>query len=175
MSSSPQHSTDSSQLIGSEKSLASFVRGMAATVRKLNSSIDLLTQYLADGVINDNLRSVLESIDSQTSDLTLSDVSAPTSTPVSAKTSVAPAQESDANATNEGRWYAVAVGRNPGVFRGSQNVTPNVERIPGGFATKHETEAQAKADFDVRLAAGQVQKVELVITRTTLTPETYYG
>ncbi|PPQ88158.1 hypothetical protein CVT26_012707, partial [Gymnopilus dilepis] len=66
------------------------------------------------------------------------------------------------------RWYAVVVGRDPGVFNGSSSITSNVQRIPGAQVVKCISEAEARQIFETALDAGQVEKVELVLNRSTL-------
>ncbi|KAF9463295.1 hypothetical protein BDZ94DRAFT_617722 [Collybia nuda] len=64
--------------------------------------------------------------------------------------------------TNE-RWYTVTVGRNPGVFCSSAEVTDNVCGIPGGNPARYHTEAQARAAFDSALAARLVRQVTITM------------
>ena len=85
-----------------------------------------------------------------------------------------------------GGLIAVVVGRDPGVFNGSygqpiklvsshlciylnrSSITSNVQRIPGAQVVKCISEAEARQIFETALDAGQVEKVELVLNRSTL-------
>ncbi|KAF9455514.1 hypothetical protein BDZ94DRAFT_1278016 [Collybia nuda] len=62
------------------------------------------------------------------------------------------------------RWYTVTVGRNPGVFHSSAEVTDNVCGIPGGNPARYHTEAEARAAFDAALAARLVRQVTITTT-----------
>ncbi|KDR72066.1 hypothetical protein GALMADRAFT_213514 [Galerina marginata CBS 339.88] len=67
------------------------------------------------------------------------------------------------------KWYAVVVGRRPGVYRGSASITSNVQRISGSQVLRCGTEAEAEELFNAALDAGQVEKVTSVVTRTAMT------
>ncbi|KAF4621781.1 hypothetical protein D9613_012091 [Agrocybe pediades] len=70
--------------------------------------------------------------------------------------------------SNPEKWYCVTVGRVPGVFHGLSEVTPNINRIPGGQATKWKTRAEAEEAFFHALDRGMVEKVVVETRRTTL-------
>ncbi|KAF4609586.1 hypothetical protein D9613_012565 [Agrocybe pediades] len=55
-------------------------------------------------------------------------------------------------------WYAVTVGRNPGVFCGPESVQSNIYRIPGGYAKRCDTHEEAVAVFETALDAGLVER-----------------
>ncbi|KAF4609931.1 hypothetical protein D9613_010394 [Agrocybe pediades] len=73
-----------------------------------------------------------------------------------------------ADANGEKSWYSVTVGRNPGVFHGPSDITPNITRIPGGLTTKWETHAQAEEAFFDAMHRGLVEKVSITTVRTVL-------
>ncbi|KAF9543193.1 hypothetical protein CPC08DRAFT_770283 [Agrocybe pediades] len=66
------------------------------------------------------------------------------------------------------KWYCVTVGRNPGVFHGPADVTPNITRIPGGLATKWKTRGEAEEAFFLAMGQGLVEKVSVAVVRCTL-------
>ncbi|KAF8065140.1 hypothetical protein FPV67DRAFT_1671424 [Lyophyllum atratum] len=69
---------------------------------------------------------------------------------------------------NENRWYAVIVGRNPGVHRGSYHVGANTSGIPGGFAQRYASELTAQAAYNAALASGSVYRVTFDMHRERL-------
>lgn len=90
------------------------------------------------------------------------------------------------DSTSAEKWYAVIVGREPGVHCGasvyspiyfsylysfifSATVTSNVQRISGSQVVKCASQAQAQQLFDAALEAGQVEKVASIVTRTKMT------
>ncbi|KAF8868894.1 hypothetical protein BD779DRAFT_1480637 [Infundibulicybe gibba] len=69
----------------------------------------------------------------------------------------------------EERWYAVTVGRAPGVFRGSQDITPNVSGVPGMCVQKYPSQELAEKAYSDALDAGKVVRVEIrrcIVTRS---------
>ncbi|KAF8868417.1 hypothetical protein BD779DRAFT_1683957 [Infundibulicybe gibba] len=54
------------------------------------------------------------------------------------------------------RWYAVTVGRSPGVARGTHNLVPNTSGIPGATAQRFPSKKLARAAYHEALEAGQV-------------------
>ncbi|RDB21625.1 hypothetical protein Hypma_011226 [Hypsizygus marmoreus] len=68
------------------------------------------------------------------------------------------------------RWYAVTVGRVPGVYQGSDNVIANCSGISGNVAINYPTQEAAVAAYDAALQRGEVVQVTLIVTRTTLAP-----
>jgi len=91
------------------------------------------------------------------------------------------------------RYYAVIVGREPGVYRGayvtyfyahlnrtdgggsSHRVTSNVNGIPHASAARYKTLQLATKAFDEALDAGKVVKVVITIDRILLCREDVYG
>ncbi|PPQ83699.1 hypothetical protein CVT26_005986 [Gymnopilus dilepis] len=71
--------------------------------------------------------------------------------------------------TDDHRWYAVIVGREPGVFYSTGTViNANVHGIPNSRPVCFPSKEEAQAAFDKALDAHEVQRVELVLNRTTL-------
>ncbi|KAF8877783.1 hypothetical protein BD779DRAFT_1677130 [Infundibulicybe gibba] len=68
----------------------------------------------------------------------------------------------------EDRWYAVTVGRDPGVVHGVHNLIPNTTGIPGTAAQRYSSEETAATAYHEVLMAGLVVRVQLTITRCTL-------
>ncbi|KAF5372673.1 hypothetical protein D9615_009838 [Tricholomella constricta] len=66
------------------------------------------------------------------------------------------------------KWYAIIIGRNPGVFHGPDGVAANVSGIPGGNPARFDTEQQAREAYQAALEQGLVQRVAVVTTRTVL-------
>ncbi|KAG6914736.1 hypothetical protein DXG01_015686 [Tephrocybe rancida] len=71
----------------------------------------------------------------------------------------------------EQRWYAIIVGRNPGVYQGSHHVPPNTNNIPGYVVQRHNTEALAREAYDTALDRQEVIKVEFYTIRTIVARE----
>ncbi|KIJ90505.1 hypothetical protein K443DRAFT_126485 [Laccaria amethystina LaAM-08-1] len=68
----------------------------------------------------------------------------------------------------EARWYAVFVGRNPGVYNGAHHVTPNIAGISGGLANRYGSFQEATTAYQAALAAQSVVQVTMTLTRTIL-------
>ncbi|RDB18286.1 hypothetical protein Hypma_000437 [Hypsizygus marmoreus] len=68
------------------------------------------------------------------------------------------------------RWYAVTVGRVPGVYQGSDNIVANCSGISGNVAINYPTQEAAVAAYDAALERGEVVQVTLIVTRTALAP-----
>ncbi|KAF8871240.1 hypothetical protein BD779DRAFT_1555736, partial [Infundibulicybe gibba] len=65
----------------------------------------------------------------------------------------------------EDRWYAVIVGRQPGVFCGVHNAVPNVNGIPGACFRRYPTKKLAEEAYSDALDSGRVCQVEVIVTR----------
>ncbi|KAF8869514.1 hypothetical protein CPB84DRAFT_1755013 [Gymnopilus junonius] len=179
MNPSTQTSDGLSEGRPSDTSLGTFVKELAVTLREVNS---------LDGVLNENVHIGVETAD---------DRSLVLQPPVAAEADnyvVIPATEGNADTATAAvpsaasgsntviaapihapRWYAVVVGRNPGIFQGSTDIPSNIDRIPGGLALKFETEAEARAKFDDRLRAGLVKRVNLVISEAVVSFDEYHA
>ncbi|EDR12085.1 uncharacterized protein LACBIDRAFT_324504 [Laccaria bicolor S238N-H82] len=72
----------------------------------------------------------------------------------------------------EDRWYAVLVGRVPGVYRGSHHIGPNVNGISGFVVNRYKSEQEAQSAYDAGLDAGHVVEVIMVETRRVITRST---
>ena len=62
----------------------------------------------------------------------------------------------------------------PDIFY-SHNVTPNIERIPGGYAVKCDNEAHARSLFDVYLREDKVKRVEFLVTEHPISFEEWHA
>ncbi|TFK44060.1 hypothetical protein BDQ12DRAFT_717249 [Crucibulum laeve] len=71
-------------------------------------------------------------------------------------------------ASSDVRYYAVLVGRKPGVFTGSNGVAANVLGIAGNVVEKYKTEEEAEAHYLSALNKGQVIKVTVSEMRETV-------
>ncbi|KAJ2915826.1 hypothetical protein MD484_g4586, partial [Candolleomyces efflorescens] len=71
-------------------------------------------------------------------------------------------------ASGDQKWYAITVGREPGVYQGSHCVAPNISDIPGGLATRFYSEEAAQDAYNVALSSGKVVRVNVVVTREVL-------
>ncbi|KAF8867524.1 hypothetical protein BD779DRAFT_1483253, partial [Infundibulicybe gibba] len=69
------------------------------------------------------------------------------------------------NVPSEEHWYAVIVGRQPGVFRGVHNAVPNVNGVPGACLRRYSTKKLAEEAYSEALDLGQVCQVDIVVTR----------
>jgi len=67
----------------------------------------------------------------------------------------------------DNRWYAVLVGRNPGVFNGPAPIS-NVSGIPGNSFLRFGSKQLAQAAYDEALEHGEVVRVTHVVNRETL-------
>ncbi|KJA29519.1 hypothetical protein HYPSUDRAFT_50880 [Hypholoma sublateritium FD-334 SS-4] len=65
---------------------------------------------------------------------------------------------------DEDFWYAVLVGRNPGVFYKSHDISANMLRIPGASVVKCHTEEEAESEFQSAVNNGIAEKVNLTET-----------
>ncbi|KDR73874.1 hypothetical protein GALMADRAFT_141646 [Galerina marginata CBS 339.88] len=65
-------------------------------------------------------------------------------------------------------WYAVVVGRTPGVVEGSLTIEANVKQIPGAHVARFSTKEAAIDYFNGALNLGQVVRVTYIEDRQTL-------
>ncbi|KAF9470110.1 hypothetical protein BDN70DRAFT_940058, partial [Pholiota conissans] len=67
------------------------------------------------------------------------------------------------------RWYSITVGRTPGVFYGSFQVTANTIGIKGGVPpAKFYSESEAIAHFEDALSSGRVVRAVEEVTSVVL-------
>ncbi|KDR65662.1 hypothetical protein GALMADRAFT_148485 [Galerina marginata CBS 339.88] len=69
--------------------------------------------------------------------------------------------QEDSEPADEAKFYAVLVGRQPGVFHGSDTLKANTEGIPGAQICKFDTEQEAISTFRAALMARKVERVTL--------------
>ncbi|KAG6809813.1 hypothetical protein H0H92_014635 [Tricholoma furcatifolium] len=69
----------------------------------------------------------------------------------------------------EQRWYAVYVGRQPGVYQGFQHVSNNTQGIPGNAQQRCVSEASAWSAFTDALDANRVVRVTMHLQEERLT------
>ena len=90
----------------------------------------------------------------------------------------------DSSSLEEERWYAVIIGRNPGVYNGSwepphclrarihisvrHNIAANVSGVPGGFARRYATQDLAQGAYNEALDGGEVTRVTYIISKQVL-------
>ncbi|KAG2011575.1 hypothetical protein CC2G_011675 [Coprinopsis cinerea AmutBmut pab1-1] len=60
------------------------------------------------------------------------------------------------------RWYAVLVGRQPGVFCGSATIPQNVKGIPGSSVFKCTSEEEAQEVYNSALRSRTVERVTII-------------
>ncbi|KAF6756415.1 hypothetical protein DFP72DRAFT_894197 [Ephemerocybe angulata] len=97
------------------------------------------------------------------------------STPTVA-TPEAPAQELPAPAAAVpaiGKWYAVLIGREPGVYppTASRSIDINIKGIPGNNVIKFDTQAEAEEFYKKEMAKGQVMRVNFTCVHQVLRPD----
>ncbi|KAF9472581.1 hypothetical protein BDN70DRAFT_938081 [Pholiota conissans] len=159
---------------GLDSSLVPCAQELTSVVVTIQDVIDRL-QALAvrsdttDGIIEDMVTTVNNSPDVQPASIVvpvLMEVSTSSGTQLA---SVGAPTLDNAPIVPATKWYAVLVGRQPGVFCGPQSIPANTYRIPGANAPRFDTEAEAQHVFDTALDGGFVEKVDLVITREKMT------
>ncbi|TEB23692.1 hypothetical protein FA13DRAFT_1797877 [Coprinellus micaceus] len=65
----------------------------------------------------------------------------------------------------EFHWYAVIVGRQPGVIQGTYNLLENVDRVPGAHFERHRSQGKAKRAYEDAFDKGKVTRITLVRKR----------
>ncbi|PPQ76069.1 hypothetical protein CVT26_004588 [Gymnopilus dilepis] len=196
MSSPAPPTSDSSDLQGSDKSLRHFIRDLGTALQDLNSAVISMTEYMVDGVINDDFRAVLEEAAARRSGLLVRTQTDPEAFVVidgsaNPSSDAAPGSASGDNEGNgalppaapgprvhvppERRWYAIPVGRDPGIFQGAHHVTPNIERIPGGHAIRCDDEAHARTIFDQQLIEHKVKRVTFIVHEEPISFEDWHA
>ncbi|PPR05143.1 hypothetical protein CVT26_012229 [Gymnopilus dilepis] len=144
--------------------LASCLRQLGSSLRDVHSAIDKLNGILdRDTRATDALKAVNEILSDAIDGSTTHPGSSDTDEPVLVDAPIRPPSD-------DMRWYAVIVGREPGVFysTGAQ-INANVHAIPNSRPVRFHSREEAQAAFDKALNAGEVEKVELILNRTTLT------
>ncbi|KAF8954075.1 hypothetical protein BDZ97DRAFT_2078483 [Flammula alnicola] len=184
--------TDLSEVPSSEMSLGAFLRDLSSSLRELNGSVVLMAQSMVDGVVTEALQSAADTdafvvVPESMAPVTTASADAPATAaianpPMAAVTAASQTSNLDpvdmsvhTGTPPESRWYAITVGRNPGIFQGSQYVTSNIERIPGGQAVRCENESQARNVFDHHLRSGLVKQVEFIVNETPITFDDYHS
>ncbi|KDR82240.1 hypothetical protein GALMADRAFT_135599 [Galerina marginata CBS 339.88] len=76
--------------------------------------------------------------------------------------------QGDGNPAEDSNFYAIYVGREPGVVRGTDTLKANTEGIPGAQVCKFDTEQEAVAAFHAALIAYRVQRVTVLKAEHTL-------
>ncbi|KAG6808014.1 hypothetical protein H0H92_005688 [Tricholoma furcatifolium] len=73
----------------------------------------------------------------------------------------------------EQRWYAVFVGREPGVYQGYHNVAHNIQGIPKGAQQRCVSERSAWEAFKQALDAERVVRVTISVQETRLSRQDF--
>ncbi|KAG6827158.1 hypothetical protein H0H92_012941 [Tricholoma furcatifolium] len=81
---------------------------------------------------------------------------------------LAPEQVPTEHVPPEQRWYAVFVGREPGVYQGYHNVAHNVQGIPNGAQQRCVSERSAWEAFKQALDGDRVVRVTISVQETRL-------
>ncbi|KIJ91972.1 hypothetical protein K443DRAFT_685545 [Laccaria amethystina LaAM-08-1] len=74
------------------------------------------------------------------------------------------------SAINDHRWYAVTVGRAPGVYRGAYHLSGNSTGTPGGTVQRFADMHRALAAYQAAVLTGNVVEVTVTTTRRVITP-----
>jgi hypothetical protein len=91
----------------------------------------------------------------------------------------------DTHAEDQQCWYAVIVGRKPGIYCGlyvlshnqlcnlilmfvSHNITANISEVPGGFSHCYSTKELAQAAYNEALDTRKVIEVTYIISKCAL-------
>ncbi|KAG2022575.1 hypothetical protein CC2G_000312 [Coprinopsis cinerea AmutBmut pab1-1] len=117
---------------------------MSDSIQVLSQIRDIITQWLEAHPDSKNSSSHVDKDNTSSSDGTkppieISDVGAPTT-----------------------RWYAVLVGREPGVFCGSATIPENVKGIPGSSVFKCSSEEEAREVYNSARRSGGVERVTII-------------
>lgn len=84
-----------------------------------------------------------------------------------------PAQSSfvvDPVANFDNRWYAITVGRIPGVYRGAHHLSGNSTGTPGGTVQRFTNKDHALAAYHAAVIAGNALEVTVTTTRRVIVP-----